>query len=81
MTQRLEDIFEITDDELPSNIEYVPHKNGKIRGDKLVVMSFRVTAKERYEWSLAALERGLTLTDVVRRAFNELLEREEGENP
>jgi hypothetical protein len=75
---RLEDLFEITDDETPtSTLEYVPHKGGRVRADKMVVMSVRVTARERYLWSLAVLQRGTTLTDVVRRAFNQLLEEEQ----
>ena len=59
------------------HIEFVPHRNGRILADKHVILSLRVTAKERYLWSLVAAKRGLTMTEVVRRTFNTLVEEEE----
>lgn len=70
----LEEMFDVVDEETPPSTEYVPHKNGRIRADRSVVVSLRVTAKERYLWSLEVAKRGTTVTDIVRAAFNRLLE-------
>ena len=37
-------------------------------------MTFTVTAKERYEWSLELRRRGFSAVSVLRKAMNELLE-------
>lgn len=42
-----------------------------------VNMTFTVSAKERYEWTLELKRRGLSPVSVLRKAMNELLE--EGE--
>lgn len=75
-SQTLEEMFDIADDEAPPSTEFVPHKNGRIRADRQVVLSFRVSAKERYQWMLEVAKRGTTMSEVVRAAFNRLLEEE-----
>jgi hypothetical protein len=72
---RLEDLIEIEEGDAAP--EYVPYKSGRIRADRPVVLSFRVTAKERYLWSLAVAKRGTTMSDVLRTAFGALLEEEQ----
>ncbi len=72
---RLSDLLPASDD--VHDIEFVPHRNGLMRADKHVIVSFRITAKERYRWSLVAAKRGLTMVDVARRAFNTLIEEDE----
>jgi hypothetical protein len=39
-----------------------------------VNMTFTVTAKERYEWTVELRRRGLSAVSVLRQAMNELLE-------
>ncbi len=58
-------------------IEEVPGKGGKpIPADTPVNMTFTVTAKERYLWTLELKRRGLSAISVLRRAMDELLEEE-----
>jgi len=53
----------------------VPGRGGKLVAAKTPVnMTFTVTAKERYEWSLELKRRGLTAVSVLKKAMNELLE-------
>jgi len=55
--------------------EMVPAKGGKlVAASTPVNMTFTVTAKERYEWSLELKRRGLSAVSVLRKAMNELLE-------
>lgn len=74
----LADVIQIEEDGL--EVAYVPHKNGLVRADKKVVVTFQITARERYLWSLEATRRGRTMTDIVRAAFNALLEEGRGED-
>jgi hypothetical protein len=54
--------------------EMVPVKGGRlVAADTPVNMTFTVTAKERYEWSLELRRRGLSAVSVLREAMNELL--------
>jgi hypothetical protein len=56
-------------------IEMVPGRGGKlVAADTPVNMTFTVTAKERYEWTVALKRRGLSAVSVLRQAMNELLE-------
>ncbi|MDX6382120.1 MAG: hypothetical protein QOI57_3144 [Rubrobacteraceae bacterium] len=53
----------------------VPGRGGKlVAADTPVNMTFTVTAKERYEWTVALKRRGLSAVSVLRQAMNELLE-------
>ena len=70
---RLADLIEI-DEDGTSAPEFVPYKSGRIRADRPVVLAFRVTAKERYLWSLAAAKRGTTMIGMLRTALNAMLE-------
>ena len=55
-------------------IEMVPGRGGKlIAANTPVNMTFTVTAKERYEWTLELRRRGLSAVSVLRMAMNELL--------
>ncbi len=55
----------------------VPGKGGTpIPADTPVNMTFTVTAKERYLWTLELKRRGLSAISVLRRAMDELLEEE-----
>jgi hypothetical protein len=55
--------------------ETVPVKGGRlVAANTPVNMTFTVTAKERYEWSLELKRRGLSAVSVLRKAMNELLE-------
>jgi len=55
-------------------IEMVPGRGGKpIAANTPVNMTFTVTAKERYEWTLELRRRGLSAVSVLRQAMNELL--------
>lgn len=57
------------------NLETVPGKGGNpVSADSLVNMTFTVTAKERYLWTLELKRRGVSAVSVLRRAMNELLE-------
>ncbi len=54
--------------------EMVPAKGGRlVAANTPVNMTFTVTAKERYEWSLELKRRGLSAVSVLREAMNELL--------
>jgi hypothetical protein len=56
-------------------VEMVPGRGGKlVAANTPVNMTFTVTAKERYEWSLELKRRGLSAVSVLRKAMNELLE-------
>jgi hypothetical protein len=60
-------------------IEMVPGRGGKpVPANTLVNMTFTVSAKERYEWTLEVKRRGLSSVSVLRRAMNELLEDDRG---
>jgi hypothetical protein len=55
-------------------VEMIPVKDGKlVAASTPVNMTFTVTAKERYEWSLELRRRGLSAVSVLREAMNELL--------
>jgi hypothetical protein len=54
--------------------EIVPVKGGRlVAANTPVNMTFTVTAKERYLWTLALKQRGLSAVSVLRDAMNELL--------
>ena len=58
-------------------VEVVPGKGGTpIAADTPVNMTFTVTAKERYLWTLELKRRGLSAISVLRKAMDELLEEE-----
>jgi len=55
-------------------IEMVPVMGGRlVAANTPVNMTFTVTAKERYEWSVELRRRGLSAVSVLRGAMNELL--------
>ena len=55
-------------------VEMVPMKGGRlVSADTPVNMTFTVTAKERYDWSLELKRRGFSAVSVLRKAMNELL--------
>jgi hypothetical protein len=59
----------------PDTQEMVPGRGGKpVPADTPVNMTFTVTAKERYEWTVELRRRGLSAVSVLRQAMNELLE-------
>ena len=52
----------------------VPGKNGKmVPAEKPVNMTFTVTAKERYLWTLELKRRGLTAVSVLRETMEEMM--------
>jgi hypothetical protein len=54
--------------------EMVPGKNGKmVPAQKPVNMTFTVTAKERYMWTLELKRRGLTAVSVLRETMEEMM--------
>jgi hypothetical protein len=54
--------------------EMVPGKNGKmVPAEKPVNMTFTVTAKERYLWTLELKRRGLTAVSVLRETMEEMM--------
>ena len=56
-------------------IEMVPGRGGKpVAANTPVNMTFTVSAKERYEWSLELKRRGLSAVSVLRKTMSELLE-------
>ena len=56
-------------------VEMVPVKGGRlVAANTPVNMTFTVTAKERYDWSLELRRRGFSAVSVLRKAMNELLE-------
>ena len=57
------------------NLATVPGKGGNpVSADSPVNMTFTVTAKERYLWTVEVKRRGVSAVSVLRRAMNELLE-------
>ncbi len=55
-------------------MEMVPGKNGKmVPAEKPVNMTFTVTAKERYLWTLELKRRGLTAVSVLRATMREMM--------
>ena len=55
--------------------EMVPGKNGEmVPAEKPVNMTFTVTAKERYLWTLELKRRGLTAVSVLRKTMQEMME-------
>lgn len=58
-------------------VEMVPGGKGEmVPADKSVNMTFTVTAKERYLWTLELKRRGRTAVSVLRDAMDELEEQE-----
>lgn len=58
-------------------VEMVPGGRGEmVPADKPVNMTFTVTAKERYLWTLELKRRGRTAVSVLRDAMEELGEQE-----
>jgi hypothetical protein len=58
-------------------VDVVPGKGGiPVPADTPVNMTFTVTAKERYLWTLELKRRGLSAISVLRRAMDELREEE-----
>jgi hypothetical protein len=54
--------------------EMVPGKNGEmVPAQKPVNMTFTVTAKERYLWTLELKRRGLTAVGVLRETMEEMM--------
>ncbi len=54
--------------------EMVPGKNGRmVPAEKPVNMTFTVTAKERYLWTLELKRRGLTAVGVLRETMEEMM--------
>jgi len=52
----------------------VPGKNGEmVPVQKPVNMTFTVTAKERYLWTLELKRRGLTAVSVLRKTMQEMM--------
>jgi hypothetical protein len=52
----------------------VPGKNGEmVPAEKPVNMTFTVTAKERYLWTLELKRRGLTAVSVLRETMREMM--------
>ena len=50
-------------------------RDGKlVPGESSVNMTFTVTAKERYLWTLELKRRGVSAVSVLRQAMNELLD-------
>ena len=55
-------------------MEMVPGKNGEmVPAQKPVNMTFTVTAKERYLWTLELKRRGLTAVSVLRETMEEMM--------
>jgi hypothetical protein len=55
--------------------EMVPGKGGRpVAANTPVNMTFTVTAKERYEWTLELRRRGLSAVSVLRETMNQLIE-------
>jgi hypothetical protein len=56
-------------------IEMVPGRGGKpIAANAPVNMTFTVSAKERYGWTVELRRRGRSAVSILRQAMNELLE-------
>lgn len=57
-------------------VEMVPGKNGEmVPADKPVNMTFTVTARERYLWTLELKRQGRSAVSVLREAMNNYLDR------
>ncbi len=55
-------------------VEMVPGKGGKmVPAEKPVNMTFTVTARERYLWTLELKRRGLTAVSVLRETMEEMM--------
>lgn len=60
-------------------VEMVPGKGGRMApADAPVNMTFTVTARERYLWTLELKRRGRTAVSVLREAMEEMMDEEEG---
>jgi hypothetical protein len=61
-----------------AEVEMVPGgRSGElVPADKPVNMTFTVTAKERYLWTLELRRRGRSAVSVLRERMNELMEEE-----
>lgn len=58
-------------------VEMVPGGRGEmVPADKPVNMTFTVTARERYLWTLELKRRGCSAVSVLRECMNELMEEE-----
>jgi hypothetical protein len=69
------EISDKSDRQDTQEIEKVPGRGGKpVPANTPVNMTFTVTAKERYEWTVELRRRGLFAVSVLRQAMNELLE-------
>lgn len=49
-----------------------------VPANKPVNMTFTVTAKERYVWTLELKRRGMTAVSVLRQAMEEMMGEKEG---
>ena len=60
-------------------VELVPGKGGEmVPANKPVNMTFTVTAKERYQWTLELKRRGRTAVSVLRETMEEMMGEEQG---
>ena len=60
-------------------VERVPGRGGEmVPANKPVNMTFTVTAKERYVWTLELKRRGRTAVSVLRQAMEEMMGEKEG---
>lgn len=60
-------------------VELVPGKGGEmVPANKPVNMTFTVTAKERYQWTLELKRRGRTAVSVLRETMEEIMGEEQG---
>lgn len=58
-------------------VDMVPGPGGRmVSADKPVNMTFTVTARERYLWTLELKRRGRTAVSVLRESMDELMEQE-----
>lgn len=56
-------------------VEMVPGKGGEmVPANKPVNMTFTVTAKERYQWTLELKRRGRTAVSVLRETMEEIMD-------
>ena len=60
-------------------VELVPGKGGEmVPANKPANMTFTVTAKERYQWTLELKRRGRTAVSVLRETMEEMMGEEQG---
>lgn len=60
-------------------VEMVPGRGGRmVPADEPVNMTFTVTARERYVWTLELKRRGRTAVSVLREAMEEIMAEREG---